>query len=550
MSQNGEGKYKSRTLIDASEDSPVASSENVKVFSKELVQVDGDGSCFLAAEDEVIGVEHLLAEPNCNDLEVDGLLNFDTFNPQKCFNIDEFSAAGYGHFRNESGALDSSLSKGEKTKDEVLDGMLEGTDDKILAGKNNLSDACEDYLLDTEFDDYISNLNCIPSKGSCMRNSDLEHHSAILGGRECGAEVTELSNASIPALEVTSDQNTLLLNKMASDELHEAFGDMVGHETAVTDKQWLKHRISFGLQNLEELDNSLRLSESQETSNEDKREIGFSTSDESSLRASSAFTDVFNFKTKPRVRHVKKKRDTGSESVMNFASELNELVFGFPESGEKESMVVTRKRVRKPTQRYIEDHLEQKSRYKRKKSGISDTCSKDKILPTKCAGQNYKRGSGSTSVVCRKETYRGACIQVPFGLPVQEGCSKKKIGQVLTPKKEHESAKCKDIILQPSNVEFDTKPYSAESPDSTYEDDCITWTKTKQVKQRRKHHLVWSLPEVLKLVEGVSKYGVGRWTEIKRLLFSSSAHRTSVDLKDKWRNLLRASCTRLQSRRG
>eukprot|EP00268_Persea_americana_P045440 TRINITY_DN4632_c0_g1_i1.p1 TRINITY_DN4632_c0_g1~~TRINITY_DN4632_c0_g1_i1.p1 ORF type:complete len:110 (+),score=23.77 TRINITY_DN4632_c0_g1_i1:1137-1466(+) len=45
----------------------------------------------------------------------------------------------------------------------------------------------------------------------------------------------------------------------------------------------------------------------------------------------------------------------------------------------------------------------------------------------------------------------------------------------------------------------------------------------------------------MKLVDGVSRYGAGRWSEIKRLAFASYTYRTSVDLKDKWRNLLRAS---------
>lgn len=48
---------------------------------------------------------------------------------------------------------------------------------------------------------------------------------------------------------------------------------------------------------------------------------------------------------------------------------------------------------------------------------------------------------------------------------------------------------------------------------------------------RRKHHRAWTLSEVVKLVEGVSKFGVGKWSEIKRLSFSSYAYRTSVDLK-------------------
>jgi len=48
---------------------------------------------------------------------------------------------------------------------------------------------------------------------------------------------------------------------------------------------------------------------------------------------------------------------------------------------------------------------------------------------------------------------------------------------------------------------------------------------------RRKHHRAWTLVEVIKLVEGVSRCGAGRWSEIKRLSFASYSYRTSVDLK-------------------
>lgn len=79
--------------------------------------------------------------------------------------------------------------------------------------------------------------------------------------------------------------------------------------------------------------------------------------------------------------------------------------------------------------------------------------------------------------------------------------------------------------------------------DDELQDDANGGTTTpKGNSGRRKRHKSWSLPEVLKLVEGVSQHGVGKWTKIKRLFFSASPHRSSVDLKDKWRNLLRASC--------
>ncbi|CAH1452575.1 unnamed protein product [Lactuca virosa] len=78
---------------------------------------------------------------------------------------------------------------------------------------------------------------------------------------------------------------------------------------------------------------------------------------------------------------------------------------------------------------------------------------------------------------------------------------------------------------------------------AVYDDDLNSGKKSEKCNVgRRKRHKSWSVPEVLKLCDGVSQLGVGKWTEIKRLFFSSIHHRSSVDLKDKWRNLLRASC--------
>ncbi|XWS16183.1 hypothetical protein CRYUN_Cryun34aG0063100 [Craigia yunnanensis] len=79
-----------------------------------------------------------------------------------------------------------------------------------------------------------------------------------------------------------------------------------------------------------------------------------------------------------------------------------------------------------------------------------------------------------------------------------------------------------------------------DSSEDTSDDNVVT-VLTAKGGTRRKHHRAWTLSEVMKLVEGVSKYGAGRWCEIRRLAFASYSYRTSVDLKDKWRNLLKAS---------
>ena len=62
-------------------------------------------------------------------------------------------------------------------------------------------------------------------------------------------------------------------------------------------------------------------------------------------------------------------------------------------------------------------------------------------------------------------------------------------------------------------------------------DDNVATVPTAKGGTRRKHHRAWTLGEVTKLVDGVSRYGAGRWSEIKRLAFASYSYRTSVDLK-------------------
>ncbi|KAF2300993.1 hypothetical protein GH714_019013 [Hevea brasiliensis] len=81
-------------------------------------------------------------------------------------------------------------------------------------------------------------------------------------------------------------------------------------------------------------------------------------------------------------------------------------------------------------------------------------------------------------------------------------------------------------------------------------DDNVVSVPTSKGGIRRKHHRAWTLSEVMKLVQGVSRYGAGRWSEIKRLAFASYSYRTSVDLKDKWRNLLKASLAQISSNKG
>ncbi|KAL6972669.1 hypothetical protein U1Q18_026844 [Sarracenia purpurea var. burkii] len=100
-----------------------------------------------------------------------------------------------------------------------------------------------------------------------------------------------------------------------------------------------------------------------------------------------------------------------------------------------------------------------------------------------------------------------------------------------------------------SEVEKDVEPKHMDSS-GDYSDEFVVTVPTAKGGMRRKHHRPWTLSEVVKLVEGVARYGAGRWSEIKRLAFASYSYRTSVDLKDKWRNLLRASFTQSPAEKG
>ncbi|TVU30540.1 hypothetical protein EJB05_22170, partial [Eragrostis curvula] len=70
---------------------------------------------------------------------------------------------------------------------------------------------------------------------------------------------------------------------------------------------------------------------------------------------------------------------------------------------------------------------------------------------------------------------------------------------------------------------------------------------TGREKCSRKNNDHWTEEEMTELVQGVSKQGVGKWSQLKRYYFSTSI-RTAMHLKDKWRNLVRA-CRRNSSKK-
>ncbi|PON60344.1 GAMYB transcription factor [Parasponia andersonii] len=178
------------------------------------------------------------------------------------------------------------------------------------------------------------------------------------------------------------------------------------------------------------------------------------------------------------------------------------------------------KRLRKPTQRYIEEFSDKKSKYfkgQEKFSAVAAAGMKDKRLKVRSSDEERSMRPGMLSSVpeelsCETKTLVVSEFRARRGRP-------KKQASTSVPKLKEEV-------------------FTSDSDD---DDDHRVKRKRSDKHDRRKHQRMWTISEVNKLVDGISEYGVGRWTDIKRLLFTSSAYRTPIDLRDKWRNLLRAS---------
>ena len=67
-----------------------------------------------------------------------------------------------------------------------------------------------------------------------------------------------------------------------------------------------------------------------------------------------------------------------------------------------------------------------------------------------------------------------------------------------------------------------------------------TYASTRKGRKKKKSHHPWTVDECAALVDGVERCGGGKWADIKKLDFPQLSERSAVDLKDKWRNILKS----------
>ncbi|XXG84845.1 hypothetical protein AAC387_Pa11g0065 [Persea americana] len=547
MLENGQYNCKFRALNKTLEDSVSVSSESfADQLAYKLAGVDRDGTIIPSLAEEFMEVDHFLSEPKLDNIVEDNVLGLELGNQEKCLKIGDFSCPDDLCQLNTGTMSSDAKQEAEKEpKFEFLDGMLQGVDEEgNLHVTNDLSNDCADYLLDAGFAEKHSHLDYGHCEGDNLRNLCSEGFSPGLSEREMSpAGMRSLSTTIVPLPESNFGQSTFLLDNMSIRELHEAFRSTFGRETSVKDKQWLKRRILFGLQNLIEVENGSSLLVSGLSSHQNEADLIMSSGNDSSGSSiHQNFTNTHGDRT-PLLGRGMGTNGHATSDVMVSVSGAEKIGFGRPSLEERESALLNRKRLRRPTRRYIEES-DVTSRTCNGKLETSTANMTHNCSRARSHNRYHQKEFETSTLVSRQLSVGGSGLQVSSGCRVRRG----------RPRKNSTSLMGHDYKEEHRMLSVQSKKYCglgsshSESHDDM-SDDCATPVRTGKSGIRRKHHRLWTLAEVMKLIEGVSQHGVGRWTDIKRLLFSSSGHRTSVDLKDKWRNLLRASCVQMQNKK-
>lgn len=500
------------------------------MFTCKPYEVDADMPIFPASEDEPVVLEHLLVEPGCKEDWVSGLLDLDAFQIEKNFNIEDISCTfEYDQIKLDTDAVQTKLTKGEGKSPEFPSEVSQETE---IGG-------CDEYHFDSNHADKAHRLDTGSCKeSSCLGNVGLENECQSVHKIDSGELLVKLSSTCISGRKDTNNHHSLL-DQAAANELDEAFKNISGHETLLIDKNWQKKHDLYGLENYVGFDGGLNLMKFEEMSTESDGKTVFSSIVDYCASSTHPVTGSLNDKSISGEQQMKRKRVDGCESLKTSTSDVTKIEFCSLDEVDRPEPLVSPKRSRKPPKRYIEESLEYESKSSNKKCGIGKR-SKDRILHDRYPKYKWQNAE---QVVYEDDSFNGGCIQVPFGLPMEKELPHPKKNK---PSLVRSSEESKDNRLLEQSERLEIEPLLLESPEDFSEDECVARSYTAKGSSRRKRHISWTTEEVVKLVDGVSQCGVGRWTEIKRLLFSSSSHRTSVDLKDKWRNLLRASCAQLQ----
>ncbi|XP_059288593.1 uncharacterized protein LOC132041936 [Lycium ferocissimum] len=544
----------------------------------QLVRVDGDGRLVPATQDEIMAVEDLLVDDKCEPKLV----------PDTRQTSESCRTEGYLLERNPF---------------QVPEGKLESEIPEVGAEKSNvLVDPVPD-LGQMEAPEKVA----VHGLARCseLSNIDLSVRTEVSSNsQDAPSEDTPSTSAAGSSWkpDFSKLEGKICLDNLTVKELQETFKATFGRETSVKDKQWLKRRITMGLTNSCDFSCTTFIIRDNVVVTKGEEQICHHVKSRISAHSEDG---VANSDSRESLGdHDNRINDDADFSGADVSSSAFESCNVTKDLYTEQR---TAKRARKPTKRYIEELSEIESRESSEKLASPDKisryrfpCPETHMRPTKNVRSNVR------PLVTRQDSLGGSGVQIPFVsrirrsrprvnfmplLEFQPSGMDMATGQVRSgldvSGPQEDDKRNNDLIKTSSSPGWTQQPVNRTShfcclplnsvsycclwKDEHYtgmkivelendielndcsednSDDNVATIPTQKGGMRRKHHRPWTINEVVKLVEGVARYGAGRWSEIKQLAFASCPYRTSVDLKDKWRNLLKASFVQLPAEKG
>ncbi|MQL79228.1 hypothetical protein Taro_011654 [Colocasia esculenta] len=535
----------------------------------QLVRVEGDGTLIPATDDEVVEVEHILEDDKKDLPSPEGSGKSQLYVSDMALSSKKSSIDSQEDLPSDPLKLDSQIydptwyivswhslsciillwsnSEGSSGKlnarREYIEVMLQKVkhEEKLRLSREEPIHSPKCNNINRQYSDqhsYLPASNSIPTQEAGalfpvgLRERSVEEYP--ISTEIEGALTTDIHSSSY--LDFPLSEHEVCLDDLTIRELQETFRVIFGRQTSVKDKLWLRRRIAMGLSNPCDIPSTGFIIKGRKiVIRNSKIGHGCAESTKNEVDLQPALQNIGSVKDEIQgllstpISQIQEERLSGKRLRTS-------LLENNSKSGSLNVEIIGSKRVRRPTKRYIEELSELETR---------DFCAQ-LMTPVKSLGgdqtsASYRCGSASNvssqCAITRKDFLGGCGVQIPYVLRVRRGRPRTNIVTLMNA-----------ALVQEEKTVSETQRKGAASGDylGGYADIVLR----PKCSTRRKHHRAWTPREVVKLVEGVSKYGAGKWSEIKRLAFASYTYRSSVDLKDKWRNLLRACFTQRTTEKG
>ncbi|OEL32341.1 hypothetical protein BAE44_0006643 [Dichanthelium oligosanthes] len=548
-----------------------------------FVQVEGDGTLVPATEDDVLQFEHFFHDEKVDLPSVEDVGHVEEFFSNECILLKKSDLEGGSsklktiELNTQKLGIDLESMQLKKMHIIAQENRLQSLDDSLSPPlKCTVVHVQQpDKFLTEQGDNNIAqqdNASTETTKSTVLNDSfSAEKDKADACSRPVDDTSTEPSvsgvNSSVPDFSILRGE--VCLDDLTIRELQEAFRAIFGRQTTVKDKIWLKRRITMGLTNSCDVPSSGCVVKDYKIIGKDgKQEI------------SGEITKIGLQATLVRDQVIYPGNEGDSPSSSYYQSEDQQSSKRFkrvplhndePQENHLAEQC-TNKRTRKPTKRYIEELSDIEAHDSTGNLSLpAKRTAHDEVLLKPRAAPFHELESLSTIYPTRKDTLGGFSVHVPYVSRMRRGRPRKDfisfvdkepsvdhngvqtaVGMMLAKEGEERNhvRKASEVPLMVNSERGRIEAVDSKGVQNLQANVYNVASKPK-IKRglTRKHHRAWTLSEVMKLVDGVAQYGAGKWSEIRKLSFSSYSYRTSVDLKDKWRNLIRATQTQLPAQK-